>query len=74
MRKYDSIQVNATVETGRLALLTKKPKGGWAPSSSSKAFKEEEVEACFAGAKAAAVAIREARMAVFILILVIDRK
>ena len=48
---------------------SKNPRGGWAPSSSSKAMlvATEVRAACFAGAKAAAEAIREARMAVFIL-------
>lgn len=39
----------------------------WTPSSSSKAANEVEVAFCWAGAKAAAEAMREARMAVFML-------
>lgn len=41
------------------------PRGGWAPRASSNAFKEVVLAACLAGAKAAAEAMMEARMAVF---------
>mmetsp|Transcript_19651 Transcript_19651/g.45842 ORF Transcript_19651/g.45842 Transcript_19651/m.45842 type:complete len:222 (-) Transcript_19651:104-769(-) len=46
---------------------SKNPSGGWAPSSSSNALTAVEVAFCCAGAKAAAVAMREAKMADFIL-------
>ena len=42
---------------------SKKPRGGWAPSSDSKAFKAVEEAPCWAGAKAEAPAMREAMAA-----------
>ena len=44
--------------------------GGWAPSSSWKALRAVLLVACLAGAKAAAEARREARMAVFMVIVI----
>ena len=50
---------------------SKKPSGGWAPSSSSKAmFKAVEADFCATGAKAAAPAKRDAKITAFIMVTV----